>query len=463
MSIYKPCDIRGETSELSPDLYRGWGRSLGRKLEPGALFVVGGDVRESTPPFLEALTDGLSQAGATVLSLGIVPTPMVYFARRAHGCAGCAIVTASHSPPDINGLKWMVGDFPPSEEEVRTLEREVAMTTDGLAARPTGTIDAVEVLGEYQTWLEDRWASPHRGVGSVVIDPGNGTWAGRAVPVLGRVFPDVRFTAIHDHPDGLFSERNPDCAKPEYLSRLAETVVGERADLGIAFDGDGDRVAFVDDEGQPLTAEQATLILLQSFGKGLRDQPFVYDLKFSGCVPDAAEEAGARPVVERSGHAFIRTRVLQTGAAFGAEISGHYFYGELEGGDDGLFTACRMITHLGQAQTPFSKLRGQCPPVFITPDLRLAAEGRDREEAVKEVQGTFADLPQTSVDGVRIEFPNGWALLRSSVTEAKLTFRFEGRTQDDLDRIVREFCDRVPDLGNELHRLYEEQCASKEG
>jgi phosphomannomutase/phosphoglucomutase len=427
-------------------------------MPPGAAFAVGGDVRRSTPGFLDALAGGLCEAGLHVLDLGIVPTPLVYFARRHLDTAGCAIVTASHSPPYINGLKWMVGDLPPSEEDVQALGKEAALPDGPPGKRPRGQARRLDVTSEYQTWLKTRWGAGPLPAGALaVIDPGNGSWAGRAVPVLEYVFPAMRFAAIHDRPDGGFPDRNPDCARPEYLARLAESVRRTGAALGVAFDGDGDRVAFVDDQGTALTSEQTTWILLRSFGDELRDRPFVYDLKFSDRIPEAAERLGARPTVERSGHAFIRTRMIESRGRFGAEISGHYFFEELHGGDDGLFAALRLMAWLGQSGKRLSQLRCECPPVFITSDLRLAVEVGERERTVQAVRAAFRDLPQTLVDGVRVDFPNGWALLRSSVTEAKLTFRFEGKTREDLQEVVRTFCQRLPVLGERLYQVYESQ------
>jgi phosphomannomutase/phosphoglucomutase len=215
-------------------------------------------------------------------------------------------------------------------------------------------------------------------------------------------------------------------------------------------------VAFVDNEGAALTAEQATFVLLWSFDDALKGQTFVHDVKFSDRVAHAAREMGAAPVAERSGHAFIRTRMLETGALFGAEISGHFFYRGLQGGDDGLFTACRMMADLARRTETLAELRGHCPQVHMTPDLRLSAGKRSREEIIDRIRAVFGEYPQSSVDGVRIDFPDGWALVRGSVTERRLTFRFEGNSGECLDRIVRDFAGRLPDLGEELIEQYEE-------
>lgn len=462
MSIYKPCDIRGDAgTELSPDLYRSWGRCLGQDLSPGSTFVVGGDVRESTPAFLAALAEGAAEAGLEVLDLGIVPTPMVYFARQARQAAGCAIVTASHNPPAMNGLKWMIGDMPTAQQDVRRLQARCESGTATVAGRAPGRRRLLDIAEEYERWIADAFVDAAAVRCRVILDPGNGAWSGRAVKCLHQAFPEADISAIHDHADGRFPDRDPDCSQARYLGTLARAVSDTGADLGVAFDGDGDRVAFVDGEGTALTAEESTYVLLHSFGDELQGQGFVEDLKFSDRVADAARDLGARVLSERSGHAFIRARMINTGALFGAEVSGHYFYRQLGGGDDGLYSACRMIRYLGTCGQSLATLRRLCPPVFMTPDLRVAIESSRQPEVIRFVRTTFGQYPQSQTDGVRVDFPSGWALMRSSVTEPKLTFRFEGDSPEGLEQIVRTFCEHLPEMGDELYRRYR-QAAGQE-
>ena len=398
MSIYKPCDIRGRAAtELTPELYRSWGRVLGRQVGRRRPFVVGGDVRGSTPEFLDALAAGLCDTPVEVINLGLLPTPMIYFAKRHLGAAACAIVTASHNPAEINGLKWMIGNRPPTEQEVEALRRRSEMPGRGPADRRHCTQRTVDVGPDYLAWLKAAWGKEPLPVGlRVVLDPMYGCWAGRARSYLQQVFPRGRFSAIHDTPDPAFAGLSPDCSRPERLAELGEAVRREKADLGIAFDGDGDRVGFVDGEGSPLAPEQATWVLLQSFGDELAGERFVYDLKFSDRVPEAAGQLGAEPVAERSGHAFIRARMLQTGATFGAEISGHYFFGALEGGDDGLYAACRLIAWLGRSTRTLAELGRASPAVFITPDLRLPVELEDQGDVIGQVRSAWSQYPQTT-------------------------------------------------------------------
>ena len=459
MSIYKACDIRGPVTQLSPELYRSWGRILGSRLEGGSIFPVGGDVRLTSPAFREAFIEGLISVGLRAVDLGTLPTPMVYFARRHLQAPGCAMVTASHNPPDINGLKWMVGDLPPNEEEVQSLRKGVDSGEMG-KERGGGIREKMDISPAYREWLWERWAGG-QGKGKIIVDPGTGCWAGRAGKYLETVFSGAECIAIHDREDGLFRERNPDSSRPEHLRRLVEEMVHREADLGIAFDGDGDRVAFVDGEGRVLTAEETAWILVQSFGEEWRGGTFVYDLKCSDRIPQAVRELGGDAQAQRSGHAFIRTSMIEGKGLFGAEVSGHYFYGELEGGDDGLFTVCRVLRYLEERGKSLAEMRRSCPPIFTTPDLRLEFAAGEQEEIIALIREQFGNYPQSSVDGVRVEFPDGWALVRQSVTAPELTFRFEGGDAVSLDSLVRRFIENLGEVGKQIYETFDREKAGR--
>lgn len=451
MSIYKACDIRGNAAiELSPTLYRRWGNILARQLAPGQTIVAGGDVRCSTPPFLAALIDGMCEGGAAVIDLGLLPTPMVYFAKRHLQAAACAIVTASHNPATVNGLKWMRGDRPPTPGEVTAMESGANLADP----RPRGTVRTGSIAADYLAWLTQTFREATSARLTVVLDGMHGCWAGRAHSYLQAVFPQCVFATIRDTPDPQFRGGTPDPSQARYLTGLGRTVREENAALGVAFDGDGDRAGFVDNNGVPLRAEEATWTLLHSFGPELPGSGFVYDIKFSDRIPQAAQQLGAIPLLERSGHAFIRNRMCETGSVFGAEISGHYFYRDLHGGDDALYTACRMIALLARSSRSLAALRSACPPVHISPDLRVSLSPRDQASVVSHIRKTWSQYPQQTIDGVRIDTPGGWILVRSSVTEPALTFRFEGRDSTALENLVLQFCQSLPGLGEELRSKF---------
>ena len=380
---------------------------------------------------------------------------MVYYAKRRLQADGCAIVTASHNPPDYNGLKWMLGEYPPTAEQVERLQRDADTLDDDETPAANGDRRELDISYDYVGWLQETWLEARDAEASIVIDPMYGCWSLRARRYLQAVFPRVVFTTVRDEPDPVFFGETPDCSRPERIEPLCEAVEHQRAHLGLAFDGDGDRVAFVDDQGVALTAEEATWILLESLGDGLADEKFVYDLKFSDCLSRRAEELGAEPIGERSGHAFIRNRMLQSGAVFGAEISGHYFFRALDGGDDGLFAACWVIDYLAHSGRSLSELRQSCPNVYLTPDLRISIDPDKSQEVIQSVRRKWADYPQHTTDGVRVDFPDGWALVRQSVTEPALTFRFESHDDEQLTILVKRFCDALPEIGEELWLEFE--------
>jgi len=457
LGVYKPCDIRGHADhELSPELYRIWGRALGARVGAREKFVVGGDIRASTPRFMAALIEGLCQSGASVVDLGILPTPMVYYARRRLKAAACAIVTASHRPGEINGLKWTIGSDPPAPEEVAALERAARACCPDVPNGKCGSFRTLDISYDYVAWLQQRWVQDEPLELRVVVDPMRGCAGRKARRYLQAVFPKAPVRAIRDEPDSRFGGGVPDPTRHEHLEELSRAVEHERADLGVALDGDGDRVAFVDDDANVLTAEEATSILLDSFGSALEGEAVVLDLKFSDRLTEKAETLGAKPLVERSGHAFLRRRMLDSRAVFGAEISGHYFFGELEGGDDGLFAACRMIDYLGRSKQPLSALCRGCPATFMTPEIRVPVRPHDHAAVIDHVQAHWLQYPHRLTDGVRVDFPDGWALVRSSVTDEGLTFRFEARDWTSLDTLVWRFSDGLPHAGDALWARYEE-------
>jgi phosphomannomutase/phosphoglucomutase len=445
LGIYKACDIRGDAEkELSEDHYRHWGLALGSRIprrgRDRGKFLVAGDVRASTPRFRKALIEGLHQSEVAVVDLETLPTPMLYHALCRTRADGCAMVTASHNPPGDNGLKWRLGEKPPDAEQVAWLREAAEGKIADQPAPNDADARALDVSFDYVAWLQDTWFdTPHVPL-QVVLDPMHGTWAQRARHYLQAIFPHILFTAIGDQPRSDFGDRLPNCSDPTQLARLSEEVDRRRASCGLAFDGDGDRVVLVDENGLPLTPEETTWLLLESFGEALQEETFVCDLKFSDRIREAAQDRGARVIVERSGHAFLRKTMLESEAAFGAEVSGHYFFRALCGGDDGLFTACWLIDYLAQRNLPVSQLCREMPPIAITPDFRVYAEQAEIDATLSAFQKHWSGLPSSTLDGLRVDFPGGWMLVRPSVTETALTFRFEAENRDRLEELIRENC-----------------------
>ena len=441
MSIFKACDIRGVYGrDLTEETIHRIGRAMGTLLGPKTV-VVGGDVRLSTPSLKAALVSGLVQSGARVIDIGIVPTPAFYFAKDHLNADAGAMVTASHNPPEHNGLKLALGSLPITEDELRTVRD---LCEKGEFTTETGDVREENVIPSYISFIHGiapRPADAHSS--TIILDCGNGCYS-EIAPGVFRDF-GYRVEELYCTPDGGFPNRHPNSAIAEHLHELRRRVLAEGADLGIAFDGDGDRVSFVDDKGRFLSADKAIIILSRHILADNPNQKVIYDLKCSSVVAEAVSKAGGAAIPERSGHAFIKARMISEDAAFGGEVSGHYFYRELHGGDDGLYTALVMADILRGSGMKLSEIADAVPEYVTTPDIRIPFDG-DREQIIERIASRFAPEEVSRLDGVKINFGDGWGLARVSVTEPAITLRFEAVSENRLREIVDQFLDPVPEI-----------------
>lgn len=446
MSVWKQCDIRGRfPDELSPDLYRHVGSATASLLPAGSRVLVAGDFRRSTPELKRSLIAALAAGGLHVLDAGQIPTPIAYFAHRTLSTAAVFIVTASHNPPAYNGLKLMLGGLPPDEALFASLRQPPAIPLERLS----GTVEPLDAASPYRAWVLDRWRTLRLPAGfSVVIDAGNGAWSDFAP----GIFADLGLTA---HPlfcsvDPDFPNRPADSSKAANLAALCARVRATHSQLGIAWDGDGDRVAFVDHTGRVATADQVAMIFSRHLLRADPGSCVVTDLKLSDRVRETIQASGGHALAERSGHAFIKRRMIGGNCLLGCEASGHYFHRELEGGDDGLYSALLMLELLASAG-PLHELVNALPPLFITPDLRFPLSAASLESVVQRLS---AGLPVTStsgLDGVKFFVPTGTVLVRRSITEPALTLRIEARDQPSLDGLLDACARLLPELAPGLH------------
>ena len=460
MSVFKACDIRGIAgSEITRELFRKFGRGIGMMMVEGKTIVVGGDLRTSTGALKAELIRGLAEGGRVVTDLGAVPTPVVYFAKDKRSAHACAIVTASHNPPQYNGLKFMIGDLPVLPQDVERLRDIVTETANEPASSVpvADLVSRVDMRQDYEDWISEGTDALLSGSSSggrelaVVIDAGNGTFSEIGPRVFDRT-PGITAHGLFCEPDGTFPNRDPNCSVAKNLSRLSAHVREVNADLGIAFDGDGDRVAFADEHGEVIPADEMMMLLLRWLGDRMRGEKFVFDLKCSQVVIREGERVGMIPIMERSGHAFIKRRMITENAAFGGEVSGHYFYRELHGGDDGLFTALLVTRLVQQEDVPLSALRARLPQRFITDDVRLRCAPAEARAYLDRARDAFPADRLNELDGVRISFPRGWALVRVSITEPKITLRFEGEDPASLRENIETFLQVLPELREEVSR-----------
>ncbi len=437
MGIYKECDIRGVyNKELDENTAYDIGRAIGTKMS-GKSLVVAGDVRVSTNSLKSGLIDGLYRSGANIIDIGMAPTPVLYFAKNFYGADGGIAVTASHNPPQYNGFKFILGEWPVTPEDIGEIK--------GLVGRKQfingeGSLKKIDASENYRKFIKSLTKRYKRL--KVVIDAGNG-----ATSVLApRIFRELGYEVVElfCEFDGSFPNRSPNPAVYGHLKTLQEIVVAEKADLGAAFDGDGDRVVFVDDKGNVSTSEESFTLFIKEYLKEAPG-PVVYDVKSSSIVEREIKKHNSRPIMERSGHAFIKRTLLESGAVLAGEISGHFFFKEL-GGDDGIYAAVKMAEILGKNGISLSEHAGAVAKTIITPDIRVPCASEMQEALLAKIAGMSESYPVSRLDGVRVEFPNGWLLVRKSVTEPCVTVRIEADGLNEMDGILNVLYEYAPEL-----------------
>jgi phosphomannomutase len=427
-------DIRGHAER---DIDPGGAYVLGLSYATAALDAglerigVGRDGRLSSPSLEQALVAGLTDGGLRVERIGLGPTPMLTHAVRRLGLDGAIMVTASHNPPAENGFKILLGTR-------RVHGRSLQALVDGpCRRRPGGVAHRVSVIGEYVGDLirAAQGLAPLK----VAWDCGSGATG----PVVERLAPFLpgEHILLNTAVDGAFPAHHPDPAVAENLRQLAETVVRQGCDLGVAFDGDGDRLGVVDGRGRIVWADQLLLLLARDLLETRPGAAVVADVKCSEVLFDGVREAGGRGVMSPSGYVLVREAMEREGALLAGELSGHIFFSEAWGGaDDALYAAIRTFAAISSLPGGLEAFRDSLPERFSTPELRIACPESRKAAVVAEVAGRLGARVAAfdPLLGLRIETPDGWWLLRASGTEAKLTCRCEARRRDCLERLRSE-------------------------
>jgi phosphomannomutase/phosphoglucomutase len=431
--IFRAYDVRGIAGRtLTPAIVQRIGRALGR---PGLAFAVGRDGRRSGPELVEALCAGLTAAGADAIDIGMAPTPVVYFASQHLGCGSCVAVTGSHNPPEYNGLKLVVEGETLFGEAIQELRRRVER---GEQASGPGGRSRAEVLDAYIERIagDVKLARPMR----IAIDCGNGV-AGVAAPRLYRRL-GCEVTELFCEVDGSFPNHHPDPSRPENLSDLVAALSRGTSDLGLAFDGDGDRLGVVTPSGKIIYADRQLMLLAEDVLARNPAAEIVFDVKCTRLLPQWIERHGGRPVVWKTGHSFIKAKLKETGAPLAGEMSGHIFFRERwYGFDDALYAGARLLEILARRPDAGAALEG-LPDAPSTPELHWKlAEGETHALIARLQQSRPFPKAQRvlTIDGVRAEYADGFGLARASNTTPTIVLRFEGETQEALARIREEF------------------------
>jgi phosphomannomutase/phosphoglucomutase len=438
-AIFREYDIRGIAGkDLTEDVARLVARSFAALLAERGVegtLAIGRDNRPSGEGLHRALVAGLLESGIDLIDIGVVPTPLAYWSQHNLDVVGGIQITGSHNPPEYNGFKLGLGKTSIYGADIQHM---YDLALGGQFPLGDGSIRSEDVIRRYIDDIVGRVGKLSRDM-KVVIDCGNGAGA----LVAPRLFPRLGIdpTCLYCESDGRFPNHHPDPTVEKNLQALISTVKSERADIGIAFDGDADRIGVIDETGDIIWGDYLLILYardaLRRTGKG---QSIVFDVKASQALPEAVEKAGGIPVMWRTGHSLIEEKMHETRAPVGGEMSGHMFFAEgFYGFDDALYGAARLLQIVADSGKSVRQLLADVPRFVSTPEIRVDCADDKKFEIVKEAREYFASRYDViTVDGVRVLFGDGWGLIRASNTQPVLVMRFEARTASELEKIQSE-------------------------
>jgi phosphomannomutase / phosphoglucomutase len=438
-TIFREYDIRGLVDQdLNEEAVHLIGRALGTRVREagGRRVVVGYDARLSGPRFARQAIAGLNASGVDAIDLGIVPTPLVYFAAHVLDVDGLCMITGSHNPPEYNGMKIGVGKATFHGDEIQALRQ---LIESGKFAAGSGTSGKQDIVGPYQDYVRKNLRLGKRKL-KVVVDAGNGTGGVVAVPLFQSLGIDV--VPLFIEMDGNFPNHHPDPTVEKNLEALKKKVLETGADLGISYDGDADRVGAVDENAHVMWGDQITLLLAREILKEEPGATIVSEVKCSMTLYDDIAKHGGRAIMWKAGHSLIKAKMKEEKAALAGEMSGHIFFAHRWFGfDDGIYSSARFLELLSHTDQPLSHLLDDVPKTYATPELRHDCPEDKKFEVVRRAQEWFAARYEAvTVDGVRVIFPDGWGLVRASNTQPLLVLRFEAKTPEraaEIEQLVR--------------------------
>ncbi len=430
MSIFRAYDIRGIFGQdLTEEIAKNIGKAFGTYVNKGDI-VLGRDCRLSSEKLRNSFANGILSTGCNVIDVGMVPTPILYFALYHYKRDGGVMITGSHNPPEYNGFKLSKGIKTLYGDEIQELRRIIESNN---FKKGSGKLTEQDVIDSYFDFIKKRIAI--RKKPKIVIDSGNGT-AGGIAPKLFRDFGcDV--VKLYCTPDGNFPNHFPDPTIDSALSDLIRKVREENADIGIAYDGDADRVGFVDERGSIIRGDQALILFSKEILKKKKNSKIIFEVKCSQAVVEEIEKNGGIPIMYRTGHSFIKKKMLEEGSPLAGEMSGHFFFADnYYGYDDGIFASARMVELLSDSNKKLSGLVSEIPGYYSTPEIRIPCPENEKFRIVDEITEKFKEKYDViTVDGARIQFGDGWGLVRASNTEPSIILRFEAKTERRLNEI----------------------------
>ncbi|MEO5333653.1 MAG: phosphomannomutase/phosphoglucomutase [Magnetococcus sp. YQC-5] len=440
--IFREYDIRGVVGvgkDLSADLFQDLGQAFAAHLRAechreSLSVVVGRDGRNSSPMLADALIQGLVKGGLDVTDIGLVPTPALYFAAQHLQTDAGIMITGSHNPPDYNGLKMVRAGKPIFGAEIQALKRR--LLAQNFPAIPGGRVLQYQVLEEYIHCIAQDF-HPGREL-KVILDCGNGA-TGVVARHLLQLLPGIQGEVLFDDVDGNFPNHHPDPTVPENLTAMAARIQATGADLGIAFDGDGDRIGVLDEKGRILWGDLLMVLFARSILAKDPGAAVIGDVKCSQLLFDAVAKAGGEPIMWKTGHSLIKDKMRETGAPLAGEMSGHLFFADRYFGfDDALYAAMRLMELAAETTDSISEQLSDLPEVFASPELRIPCTDEQKFEVMERVLANLreagADL--SDIDGARVRMEDGWWLLRVSNTQPILVVRAEAKSTARLNEIL---------------------------
>jgi phosphomannomutase/phosphoglucomutase len=448
-SIFRAYDIRGVAdSELTADIVELIAKAIASEAQDIGIdtLLIGFDARLSSPVLSKALIKGVLETGCNVISLGLIPTPMLYFAAHTCQTTSGVMLTASHNPANYNGLKIIFNKTCLADNQIQQIRSRIKA---GSLRRGSGKYSEVDISASYLDAICSRikLSKPLK----LVIDCGNAVPGVIAPALFERLGCEV--IPLFCELDGSFPNHHPDPTDPKNMVQLADEVVRQKADLGIAFDGDGDRLGLVTNKGETVSTDKLLMLLVKAIAPHYPGQPIIFDVKSSAALAQLIAQLGAVPVMHRSGHSFMKQKMLETNAPLGGEYAAHVFIKDRWFGfDDGLYAAARVVESISQQSHSSSAEFESYKTPISTNEITVAVSDEHKFELIDHIQQN-ADFPGCqiiSLDGLRVEFEFGWGLVRASNTSPALLLRFEASTDEEIEIIKAQFKDLLYDADKNL-------------
>jgi phosphomannomutase/phosphoglucomutase len=432
--IFREYDIRGVVgADLTEDVVRELARGIGTfmQAEGARRISIGRDARESSPVFRDILIEGLTESGCDVLDAGMIPTPLLYYTLFTEEVQGGVMITGSHNPADNNGFKICLGKTTIFGDQIFRIR---GIVESGRFTKGNGSVDQTDVIPGYSDYVANNVRLGTRKL-KAVVDSGNGMGGLVAVPLYKRLGCEV--VDLFTEPDSRFPNHHPDPTVVENMRFAVRAVDDERADLAIAFDGDGDRIGVVDEKGQIIWGDQLMVIYARSILKDLPGATFIAEVKCSQSLFDEIRRKGGNPIMWKVGHSPIKAKMKETGAAMAGEMSGHQFFADRYFGyDDAIYAGARLLEILSNTDNSLSSLLEGLPKTVSTPEIRVECPDDKKFGVVAALTALFKQTHKViDIDGARIVFEHGWGLVRASNTQPVLVLRFEARDQAEMDHI----------------------------